>query len=93
MQRESDFEIFLMQEKTISSKKAVASRMAKARKAEIVLGQPLDYIVSSDDMMYDALLKLKSQEDPAHSPMQNAVRKYYRLINGKDFPQLRYYKR
>jgi hypothetical protein len=36
---------------------------------------------------------LKPHEDPAHTPMQNAVRKYYKLVNGKEFPQLRYYKR
>ena len=93
MQRESEFQTFLMQEKTINSKKAVDSRMSKARKAEIILGRQLDAIVSDDDLMYDSLVALKPHEDPAHTPMQNAVRKYYKFVNGKDFPQLRYYKR
>ena len=93
MQRESEFQTFLMQEKTINSKKAVDSRMSKARKAEIILGWQLDAIVSDDDLMYDSLVALKPHEDPAHTPMQNAVRKYYKFVNGKDFPQLRYYKR
>ena len=93
MQRESEFQTFLMQEKTINSKKAVDSRMSKAREAEIILGRQLDAIVSDDDLMYDSLVALKPHEDPAHTPMQNAVRKYYKFVNGKDFPQLRYYKR
>lgn len=93
MRYESEFETFLMQEKTINSKKAIASRMSKARKAETILGRQLDTIVSDDDLMYDALVALKPHEDPAHAPVQNAVRKYYKFVNGKDFPQLRHYKR
>ena len=93
MQQESEFQEFLMHEKTISSKKAVDTRMSRARKAEDVLGQQLDVIVSNDDMMYDSLMALKPHEDPAHTPMQNAVRKYYKFVNGKEFPQLRYYRR
>ena len=93
MQRESDYKAFLMQEKTITSKKAVDSRMARARKAESILGQQLDIIVADDDLMYDSLVQLKPHEDPAHTPMQNALRKYYKFVNGKEFQQLRYYKR
>lgn len=93
MDRETEFEKFLLQEKTINSKKAVLSRMSKARKAEDILGHTLDTIVSDDDLMYDSLVALKPHEDPAHTPMQNAVRKYYKFRNGKEFPQLRYYKR
>ncbi|WNX86030.1 hypothetical protein RWV98_07095 [Agathobaculum sp. NTUH-O15-33] len=93
MNRETEFENFLMLEKTINSKKAVSSRMSKARKAEDILGQKLDIIVSDDNLMYDSLVALKPHEDPAHTPMQNAVRKYYKFWNGKEFPQLRYYRR
>jgi len=93
MQKEKQFEVFLSDEPTINSSKAVASRMAKARKAETILEKTLDAVVSNDDVMYDSLMALKSHEDPAHTPMQNAVRKYYKFINGKEFPQLRYYKR
>ena len=93
MQRESEFKTFLMQEKTITSKKAVDSRLAKARKAELILGFQLDNIVADDDLMYDSLVALKPHEDPAHTPMQNALRKYYKMVNGKTFPQLRYYRR
>lgn len=93
MKRESEFENFLLREKTINSPKAVVSRMSKARKAEGILGHELDFIVADDDLMYDSLIALKPHEDPAHTPMQNAVRKYYKFQNGKEFPQLRYYKR
>ena len=80
-----------MQEKSISSKKAVATRMSKARKAEEILGNDLDAFVTDDNVMYDSLIALKPHEDPAHTPLQNVLRKYYKFINGKEFPQLRYY--
>lgn len=93
MRNESGFEEFLLQEKTINSRKAVSSRMSKARKAESILGQELDVIVADDDLMFDSLKALQPYEDPAHTPMQNAVRKYYKFQNGKEFSQLRYYRR
>ena len=93
MKREREFEMFLMSERTINSQKAVSSRLSKARKAEGILGHELDVIVADDNLMYDSLIALKPHEDPAHTPMQNAVRKYYKFQNGKEFPQLRYYKR
>lgn len=93
MKREEKFKEFLTSEKTITSSKAVASRMVKARKAEETLDLELDVIVADDDLMYDSLIALQPYEDPAHTPMQNAVRKYYKFINGKEFPRLKQYKR
>lgn len=34
-----------------------------------------------------ALETLQKHENPTHNPMQNAVRKYYKFRNGKDFPR------
>lgn len=93
MRKKDEFENFLICEKTINSQKAVSTRISKAKKAEDILGQELDDIVADDDLMYGSLIALKPHEDPAHTPMQNAVRKYYKFQNGKEFPQLRYYKR
>ena len=93
MQRETEFAEFLRQEASINSEKAVASRLARARKAEKILGRGLDSIVQEDDLMYDSLLILRQNEDPAHAPMQNALRKYYKMCRGREFPQLRYYRR
>ena len=90
---ERQFEVFLRNDPQIISEKAVASRMSKARKAEAILGRDLDIIVRVDHDMYDALIKLRANEDNTHSPMQNALRKYYIFKNGKEFPQLRYYHR
>lgn len=72
--------------------KGVTSRMSKARKAEITLGYDLDYAVSNDDRMYNSLVALQVYEDSSHNPMQNAVRKYYKFINGKEFPRLNKYR-
>ena len=91
MMREHDFEIFLSCEPSITSKKAVASRMVKARKAEEILGKDLDTVVSNDDTMYESLINLQSHEDPAHTPMQNAVRKYYKFTHKREFPRLKNY--
>ena len=42
-------------------------------------------------MMYWALIKLQEIDDPAHTPRQNALRKYYAFKNGKEFPRLNKY--
>lgn len=88
---EKEFELYLHHDVKINSKKAVASRMAKARKAEFLLSQSLDAVVASDNAMYMALLKLRENENPAHGLMQNALRKYYIFKNGKEFPRLSHY--
>lgn len=88
---ENEFRTFL--EKGNLTGNGVAFRMSKARKAESILRANLDAVVSEDNAMYDALTKLSAMENPAHNPMQNAVRKYYIFKNGKEFPQLRYYRR
>lgn len=88
--RENEFELFLIGKGY--TKKSVQSRMAKARKAEKILGKKLDEIVKDDDLMYSSLNELQQYEDPAHNPMQNSVRRYYEFINKKEFPQLKDYK-
>ena len=89
--REHDFQIFLNNETSITSKKAVASRMVKAKKAEELLGKNLDDVVSDDDTMYESLQKLQPLENPAHTPMKNAVRKYYKFTHEKEFPRMKDY--
>ena len=91
MIREHDFEIFLSREPSITSDKAVASRMVKARKAEEILRKDLDTVVSDDDTKYESLIELQPHEDPAHTPMQNAVRKYYKFTHEREFPRLKNY--
>ena len=91
--KEKEFEGFLNKDPARLTAKAVASRMSKARKAEGILRRSLDEVVDSDDLMYESLVTLRKNEDPAHSPMQNALRKYYIFKNDKEFPQLRYYRR
>jgi hypothetical protein len=53
---ESEFEIFITNDKSIKSKKkAINSRMSKARAVEKMFERSLDMIVQSDKDMYDAL--------------------------------------
>ena len=87
------FYTFLLSERTISSEKAVKSRISKAKAAEKILKLELDQIVSNDNLMYDSLIILSQNEDPAHTPMQNAVRKYYKFIRGREFPRMKDYHR
>ena len=92
--KEKEFEAYLKNDKNIKSKdKAVATRMAKARDAEKILGYSLDIAVSTDENMYLALVKLREYDKPNHSPRQNALRKYYCFINGKEFPRIRDYEK
>ncbi len=90
---ENAFREFLYDDPNIKSDKAVASRLSKARKAEEILGMDFDYIVSSDDLMYDSLVILRQSEKPANGVLQNALRKYYIFKNGKEFPRLNSYRR
>lgn len=89
--REQQFEIFLSNERTIKSHKAVASRIAKGKKAEAILGLDLDTIVANDDTMYESLVELGKHDSPEHAPLQNAVRKYYKFTHERQFPRLKDY--
>jgi hypothetical protein len=90
---EKEFERFLENDPNLTGKNGIPFRLSKGRKAEEVLGVSLDTIVANDDSMYDALMKLKPLENPAHNPMQNALRKYYIFKNNREFPRLSQYKR
>lgn len=68
--------------------KAIAARLSRARRAERVLREDLDAIVSDDDRTYAALLTLRASPAERGGNMQNALRWYYRAVNGRDFPRL-----
>ena len=90
---EKDFEKALLNDPQITSTKSVASRMAKARKAEEILGVSLDITVSDDERMYESLLVLQQHDNPSSAPLQNALRKYYKFKNQREFPRLRDYRK
>lgn len=89
--REQDFINFLHAEPSITSPTNIRGRVRHAKKAEAILGISLDVVVANDDLMYESLVELRRHENISRGHMQNAVRKYYKLCNGKDFPQLRDY--
>ena len=66
----------------------VATRKRKLTEAEEYVGKSVDEVVVDDNEMYRALMKLQEIDDPAHTPRQNALRKYYTFRNGKEFPRL-----
>lgn len=70
------------------TEKAIASRVSRARRAERILREDLDRIVSDDDRMYSALMALKDSPEERNGSMQNALRWYYRAIRGVEFPKL-----
>lgn len=88
---EQAFEIYLTNDPAITSTTAVKSRLSKARKAEEVLKESLDVVVSDDDRMFEALEELQHHENPKTNPMQNAVRKYYKFKNEREFPRKKDY--
>ena len=92
--RESDFRSYLEGIESIKSKnKAINSRMSRANTAEEIIGSSLDYVVSDDDRMYSALVKISADPRERSGNIQNAVRWYYRFSNGKEFPRMSSYNR
>lgn len=89
--REAEFRNFLINDSNIKSKvKAVNSRVAKALKVEREFNINLDDVVKNDEAMYNLLLQIqeKLNDKQYHNTYQNAVRKYYLFVNGKEFPRL-----
>lgn len=84
------FEEFLTKQNI--TEKAIKSRIVKGNKAEELLNMSFDRIVANDDLMFDSLKQLKKHDNPSHSPLSNALRKYYEAVNGKPFPKLNEYK-
>ncbi len=66
----------------------IATRKRMLKDASDYIGKSLDEVVANDREMYCALIKLQEVDNPAHTPRQNALRKYYTFINGKEFPRL-----
>lgn len=66
----------------------IATRKTKLYDAEEYIGKSVDVVVANDKEMYQALIKLQEIDNPAHTPRQNALRKYYAFKNGKEFPRL-----
>lgn len=89
--REAEFRNFLINDSNIKSKvKAVNSRVARALKVEREFNINLDDVVKNDEAMYNLLLQIqeKLNDKQYHNTYQNAVRKYYLFVNGKEFPRL-----
>lgn len=94
--REEEFRNYLIGNEDIQSKvKAVTSRVAKALKVERELYIDLDLIVKNDEQMYQLLLDVqeKLNDRQYHNVFQNAVRKYYSFVNGKEFPRMAQYEK
>ena len=92
--RENEFRTYLEKSEQINSKnKAVSSRISRANIAEEIIGTSLDYIVIDDDRMYEALNRINTDSREYNGNIQNAVRWYYKFVNGKAFPSLISYRR
>ena len=84
-----EFILFLKKDENNLTEKGIKSRITKANKAESILRKEFDFldlIVKSDDIMLNSLNILQKFEDKKHNQMQNALRKYYKFKNGKEFP-------
>lgn len=68
--------------------KAIRARLSRARRAERLLCEDLDHIVMDDDRMCAALIALKNCSSERSGGLQNALRWYYRAVNGSEFPRL-----
>ena len=70
----------------------IATRKRMLQEADDYIGKSVDEVVADDSEMNNALIKLQEVDNPAHTPRQNALRKYYTFKNGKEFPRLNKYK-
>ena len=86
--RKNEFRLYLENSMQIKSKKAVSSRISRAHTAEAILPISLDAAVTNDDRMYEALMLIHADSREKNGNIQNAVRWYYRFVNGRDFPKL-----
>ncbi len=75
------------------SANGINTRKSKANDVMDIIGKDLDVIVADDEEMYKAIIELQKVDDPAHTPRQNALRKYYAFRNGKEFPRVADYER
>lgn len=92
--REEQFHSFLVQDEQITSKKkAVSTRISKAKSVEDEFHVNLDEIVKDDRKTYEILKRIKNDLNDYNGSYQNAVRKYYFFINNKEFPTLLRYER
>ena len=91
--REFEFRTYLEHaEKIYSKNKAINSRISRANIAEEILDVSLDSVVTDDNRMYEALIRIKTDSRERNGNIQNAVRWYYKFINGKEFPRLTHFK-
>jgi hypothetical protein len=92
--RDEDFRRFLVRSDSIESKsKAVSTRVSKASAVEKKLGVNLDKIVREDELVFTLLVRIQQEMKDLNGGYQNAVRKYYAYVNGKEFPRLKEYAR
>lgn len=73
------------------STNGINTRKSKAKDVIDIIGKDLDIIVADDEVMYQAILELQKNDNPAHTPRQNALRKYYAFRNNKEFPRISEY--
>jgi len=88
--REDFFIESMANDASITSKdKAVASRLAKARKVESFVGVSFDTITGDDELMYKTLIKIRDEMGDSHGNLANSLRKYFYYVKGTDFPSMR----
>lgn len=75
------------------SQNGINTRKSMAYRVMEIIGKDLDDIVADDETMYKAIIELQKIDNPAHTPRQNALRKYYAFKNGKEFPRISDYEK
>lgn len=74
------------------TERAIAKRLVEAARAEVAVREAisLETIVRDDGLMLFALKYLRALPGKKqHDPMGNALRKYYQMVNGREFPRVR----
>ena len=87
---ENASECCLFLKKNNTTVQGINSRIALLNGIERKFSVVIDDIVSNDDKTFDLLCQIRTNGDHKGNK-QNALRLYYRFINGKDFPLLKEY--
>lgn len=84
--KEEWFRQNLENDSTITSPRAIKTRIIGARKIERIVNADIDYIVSDNEIMTKALDKLDNYKTEGYLKLQNVLRTYYKYAHeGKPF--------
>lgn len=89
--QEDIYRQYLQNDYGIISEKAIKSRISRIRSIERKCMLNVDKVICDDKMMYHALVFISTCGLLRPDNYSNALRKYYKYFNKKEFPSIKVY--